>query len=148
MVYVGTIEEKLEVSRNLIKRALDEGEITEEEIISNFKKNINDILNIYSSKDKSYLDLLLAEIYLNPYILCDQNISIRLRKLLPLLLDVRYKTELAELDYLFNEVMITKDEYNSHKKNLDFLYYGSSKDGRRIKKEGVAIGIIKKKNRW
>ena len=147
MVQVGSMEEKLEISRNLFKKAFEGGKITEEEIISNFRKNINDILNIYSSQVKSYLDLLLADIYLNPYILCDQNISIRLRKLLPTLLDVRYKTELAELNFLFSEVMITKEEYNSYKKNLDFLYYGSSKDGRRIKKEGVATGIVKKKNR-
>jgi len=125
--------------RSEINLALQNGLITEDDIISLLKKDINygvrNLQSYQSPKNK-----MLKNIFNCPFLLCDQEIlSDELKLLLPHLLSARYNTEKDALKVYLEQCFIDENEYNEELDNLNFFYYESSNDGRSILESGHAI---------
>lgn len=132
---------KIEKARLLLSIDLQNNVVTEEDILGLINKNEEYLLE--KRKPKNYKELVLRRIYNSPFLLCDQNISINLKKILPLFLHARFNMEKEHITYNYNHGYITKKEYLEEIDEFEFIYYKSSMDGRSILKTGKAIGIKK-----
>lgn len=138
----------LERQRNLIRinnkrselgLALQNGLITEEDIINLLNKDINygvrNLQSYQTSKNKMLKNILNC-----PFLLCDQDmLSNEIKILLPHLLSARYNTEKDALKVYLEQCLIDENEYNEELENLNFFYYESSNDGKSILETGHAI---------
>ena len=59
-----------------------------------------------------------------------------MKKELPNFLINRYKAELEELKYFYEQGLISNEEYIADKEDLKFIYFKSSEEGKAILKEG------------
>lgn len=135
---------RIEKARLSLSVYLKNGFINEEDIILLGHKNF-DYCFRYGNKRISYKQTILKNIFNCPFLLCDQDsLSLNFKKILPLFLDSRYKTEQDELKYQFNEGYISEEQYEKELDELEFVYYKSSNDGKNILKTGNAIGVINK----
>lgn len=129
----------IEEKRYEINNFLENGFITEEDIMSLASKDINyGVKNEYRRYD--YKEAILKDIFNCPFLLCDQkNLSLKIKEILPIFLKARYETEKEMLDLYLKQAYITQDEYNNEIDELDFVYYRSSNDGKNIQKEGKLL---------
>ena len=132
---------KIEKARLILSQHLKDNFITEKDIIHLIDKDIN--YGIRKSKERlSYKESVLKDIFNCPFLLCDQEyLSINIKKLLPVYLDVRYNTEKEMIEYYHNQCFISDEEYKEQLDELEFCYYKSSNDGKNILKTGCAVGI-------
>lgn len=136
---------RIEKARLELAVSLKNNLITEEDIISLGHKNIN---YGFKCEKTNYKQAILRNIFNCPFVLCDQdNLSLCVKKILPIFLDSRYKIEQDELKYQYEEGYISKEEYEKELDELLFVYYKSSNDGKNILKTGhvseVKDNIIK-----
>lgn len=131
---------RIEKARIFLKQDLENGLITEEDVIGLFNKDVNYGINkkqIFNKKEK-----LLKDIFNCPFLLCDQDVlSQDLKKVLPVFLSVRYNIEKEMLDFYYKQGYLNEIEYNKELDELEFCYYKSSKDGKNILKTGCVVGI-------
>lgn len=126
--------------RYLLEEMLEKDLITEKDII--FLMNQDDNFGIiFSDKKYSKKELYLKKIFRQPFLLCDQNVSDNIKKLLPIFLDRMYNLELNEWKYKLDNQECTKEEFDDMSSILYFQMYESSKDGICIKNTGHAYGI-------
>ena len=132
---------KIQKARMILDKELEIGLITEQEISDLFRKNLDFGLNRYNRK-YSYKESILKDIFNNPFILCDlKNISEQFKVILPLFLNAKYQVEKDQIESLYNEGYITKDEYYTELDELEFCYYKSSDYGKAIVKTGQLLDI-------
>lgn len=142
----------LETKENLLKRIqllrfklnkeIENGLISEDDIISVIKGNINYIF-CKDKKVQSYKQKVLKDIYNCPFLLCDQNnVSLKIKKLLPLFLNMRYLKEIEEIEYLLKSSYINNKEYEELIKITKFTYFESSIDGKNILENGQVDNVI------
>lgn len=135
---------RIETARHTLDKHLETGFITEEDIIFLASRDINYGLK-KNNKKHNYKSSVLRDIFNCPFLLCDQkNLSIEMKKVLPMFLKARYETEKEMLNFYLKEAYISKEEYEIELDELDFVYYKSSNDGKNIQKTGSAIGVISK----
>lgn len=133
---------KIEKSRVLLDEYLKRGFITTNDIYFLIEKNSNFGLDKFTRK-YDYKTLVLKDIYNNPFVLCDlNNLDIKIKKLLPIFLNSKYKLEKEEIISLYNQGYLNKEECMKELDELEFCYYKSSLDGKNILKIGNAIGIV------
>ncbi len=142
----------LETKENLLKRIqllrfklnkeIENGLISEDDIISVIKGNINYIF-CKDKKVQSYKQKVLKDIYNCPFLLCDQNnVSLKIKKLLPLFLNMRYLKEIEEIEYLLKSSYINNKEYEELISITKFTYFESSIDGKNILENGQVDNVI------
>ena len=89
------------------------------------------------SSPKSYKELLLKQIAINPFLLCDQdNLDLNVKKIIPVLLTLRSNSEIDELEMMQELDFISEQELKEEIQMVKFNYYLSSEDGRNILKKG------------
>ena len=134
------LKSKINQARSVLNIRLQNGFITESDIIHLLYENQN--FSLMMAKNSHKLNTL-KEIFNSPFILCDQeNLSMNIKKLLPLLLQCRYEMEIKELNNFLESGFISKEEYENQENLLKYCYYESSQDGKNILKTGHAIGVL------
>ena len=89
--------------------------ITEKDIFNIINKDGGFKLKVPNNVDE-YKKQLLVDIYNCPFLLLNQtSISIKLKKTVLEFIKFRYNTEIAELDYMYSQGLITKSEYVDEK---------------------------------
>ena len=97
----------------------------------------------YKDKIHNYKSSVLRNIFNCPFILCDQEyLSLEIKQVIPILLARRYNMEINELNNLFKEGYITKEEYLIELELIKFCYYESSNDGKSILNKGYIENIF------
>lgn len=130
---------RINQERTNVGRSLNNGFITEEDIINIIQKDINyGTKTSYSSTNPKIK--MLKNIFNCPFLLCDQeNLSLEMKNLLPCFLSTRYNTEKNMLDYYLKECYIDEEEYKNEIDELKFVYYESSNDGKSILETGHVV---------
>lgn len=135
---------KIERERLYISNLLENNILTDEDILYLIKKDAS--YGLVETKNKS--KLYLKDIFNCPFLLCDQDyLSLNMKKLLPYLLDARYKAEQEELNYQYKEGFLSKEELDKQLDELLFVYYKSSQDGKNILKTGHVVDVVDNKNK-
>lgn len=120
-------------ARDVINQALISGLITSNDIFKLLGCDKEYIL----SSPKSYKELLLKQIAINPFLLCDQdNLDLNVKKIIPVLLTLRSNSEIDELEMMQELDFISEQELKEEIQMVKFNYYLSSEDGRNILKKG------------
>lgn len=133
---------RIEIARDRLEYNLKSGVIEESEIFNLTQVHSDYGIVKFHETFKNTKDIL-KEIYNCPFLLCDlKDISIELKKILPIFLEYRYDMEISELDYLYKQNYISKDELDKEKDMLEFCYYGSSLDGKEILKTGHVKNVL------
>lgn len=124
---------KIQSGRLKLREDLACGTITTEDIIWLSKRDCGyGLEKVTTEKEK-----LLQEIYNSPFLLCDQdNLDLRIKTLLPYILENRYKTEIEELKYFYSSGFITKEELKAKRDLIKYSYYYTSEDGQYILRRG------------
>ena len=136
---------RIEQARHTLNLYLQNAFITEEDILHLLKVK-NDYGFKYKNKFHSYKSSVLRSIYNSPFILCDQDyLSLNVKQLLPLILKCRFEKEIDELKYMLENDLIGKEEYTEQEKLIKYCYYGSSKDGKNILKNGHVDNLLDNK---
>lgn len=136
---------RIEQARESLNIELKNGLITELDILHLLKERAD---FGFKCKDvpQSYKKSVLRSIFNSPFVLCDQNsLSLNIKQLLPLILNIRYQMESKELKGMLENGFITDKEYTEEEKMLKYCYYGSSKDGRAILKNGHVDNFLDNK---
>ena len=132
---------KIEKARLDLSICLEKGLITEKDIISLGRKDVEYIFK-YSDRTSNYNKSVLRNILSCPFLLCDQdNLSLNVKQILPFFLGSRYKIEQEELKLQYEEGFISKEEYEKELEELLFIYYKSSNDGINILKTGHVCDV-------
>lgn len=136
---------RIKHARKILSLKLENGLITEDDILGLLNKRSD-----YGFRNKentqSYKQSVLRSIFNSPFVLCDQeNLSLTIKQLLPLVLNCRYQMEIEELDHLLEDCFISKEDYEKSKNILYFNYYLSSKDGKNILKTGHVDNLLDNK---
>ena len=122
----------LEPKRNKVYFMLVSGFINNNDIDYLVNSSINDVI---SNRD-TYKDSILLSIYINPYLLCSDNLfeldTIDI-DLISRLLIKRYNEEITEYNSLYNNGDISYIEYYNNIMILNNLYFNSTKIGSRIR---------------
>lgn len=120
-------------ARDVINQALISGLITSNDIFKLLRCDKEYVL----SSPKSYKELLLKQIAINPFLLCDQdNLDLNVKKIIPVLLTLRSNSEIDELEMMQELDFISEQELKEEIQMVKFNYYLSSEDGRNILKKG------------
>jgi len=131
---------QIELARKKVDYYIKNGTITEEDIINlAFQDKDYGIINPIKERHK---ESILKDIYNCPFLLCDQELSLLIKKMLPTFLQSRYEMEINELEYQYELCFITKEEFEKTKKMLEFCYYRSSIEGKEIKKNGKVKDVV------
>ena len=134
---------RINFSRKIIGQYLENGFLNSSDIEQLFNKN--NILDNYLNNLKNYKFKILQNIYISPFLLCDQEcLNKSVKKRLPEFLRYRYNMEKNELEYLLENGSISNDEYLNYKEMLKFCYYQSSNEGQNILKNRGKIYVKKK----
>ena len=138
--------ERINKARITLDQELECEFITDSDIFGLLRKDKNYSLETV----KNYKDLLLKQIICSPFVLCDQSrLSIDLKKLLPIMLEIRSKDEIEELEKMQELGFINAAEFKEEKEMVKFVYYLSSEEGRQILKNGhvknVKDNVLRKK---
>lgn len=130
---------KVEKTKIQLSRYLEASIITEKDIFSLLKKDVNfGVRNLHITDDAK--ENMLKNIFNCPFLLCDQNaLSDDVKELLPYLLSARYNTELDNLKVYLEQGFIDENEYNDTIDELKFFYYEYSREGRNILETGHAF---------
>ena len=121
--------------------------ITEKDIFNIINKDGGFKLKVPNNVDE-YKKQLLVDIYNCPFLLLNQtSISIKLKKTVLEFIKFRYNTEIAELDYMYSQGLITKSEYVDEKENIKFNYYKTTDEGKVLLKYGKIKKIDKFRNK-
>ena len=81
---------------------------------------------------------MLRQIVGSPFVLCDQErLSLDVKKMLPIILRIRCKDEMEELQKMKELGFINDEEFKEEREMIKFSYYLSSEDGRQILKTGM-----------
>lgn len=124
---------RIQKARQIINQSLECGLITTNDIFKLLKKD----RNYAFYKAKNYKDLLLKQIIISPFVLCDQErLDIEVKKILPMMLQSRCQDEIEELEMMQELGYINEKEFKEEKEMLRFAYYLSSEEGMQILKNG------------
>ena len=124
---------KIEKARFELGRELQTGFINDSDIIYILGKDINYGIN---KEQTSFRHARLKDIMNCPFILCDQKyLSSNIKEMLPYILISRFNIEKDELDYQFENFYIDKETYNCELDELEYFYFKSSEDGKKIYQE-------------
>lgn len=127
---------KIETERTILSMHLENNFIEEGDLINLLKVNYDYGFPNLNQKN-SYKLKILRNIFNCPFLLCDQkNLSIEMKKVLPIFLGCRYAMEKEELESQYKLGYLNKEELEKELDMLDFCYYKSSFDGKNILKEG------------
>lgn len=127
------IKLKIERNRIFLHSALYNKEINEEELF-----NLINNKKIDLKKEK-----ILIHIYFSPFVLFDQELlSDNIKKILPDFLEYRYNMEMEELEFLYKRGDINKQEYIKSKDLINFCYYESSLEGKKIRNTNKKIKML------
>lgn len=97
--------------------------ITDNDIIKLIKVNSIEIEGLLKQIKDNTKKRILLTIYFCPFILIDQKyLSNKLKKILPIIIKVRYENEIEELYYQLEKGYINNDEYLNLKKDLKQNY--------------------------
>lgn len=123
---------KITKAKLIISELLLNGLIKEEDIIKLFSQNLD--YGFRKNKERlSYKEKILKEIFNSPFVLLDQqNLSARVKYLLPYFLEARYDMEKNTIDYYLEKAYMSEEEYTKEIDELEFCYYRSSNDGKKI----------------
>ena len=133
---------RIEEARHNLNNYLESGFITESDILYLLTVK-NDFGFRYPNKTQTYKTSVIRSIFNSPFILCDQdNLSLNIKQLLPVILKCRYEMEIDELKYQLENGLITQKEYIEEEKFINFCYYGSSIDGKNILKNGHVDNLL------
>ena len=130
----------IDKERYILERLLEKKYITEKDIIQLMNQD-NSYGIFISSSDFSDKDLYMKKLFRKPYLLCDQNVSDNIKKLLPIFIDRLYNLELNSLNNHLLENDLTYGEYREALLKLKYKMYESSEDGKSIKENGNCVGI-------
>ena len=130
----------IEKERNTLRNLLEKGQITEGDIILLMAQDLDYCMKL-SDKNCTGKDLYLKNLYKKPYLLCDQNISDSIKKLLPYFMNKIYESELKILNSRLKNRDYTVEEYNEKYTMLHYSMYESSLDGQSIERCGRVEGI-------
>jgi len=130
----------IDKERYKLETYLEKGLITEKDIITLMSKEPNYSISFHDKKYNNK-ELYLKMLYRHPYLLCDQNVSEKVKKLLPVFINSLYALELNEISTRLINHDLTKEEFNFRIENLNFCMYESSEDGKSIKETGKCVGI-------
>ena len=137
--------EQIKQARNMLSIELNNEFITEDDILHLLSVK-NDYGFKYKDKAQTYKLSILWNIFNSPFLLCDQdNLSLNVKQIIPLILNFRYNMEINELNNMLECGHITKEEYIEEEKLIKFCYYGSSKDGKNILKTGHVENFLDNK---
>lgn len=133
---------KIQLLRFKLNKELENGLVSEDDII--FLMNNNKGYIYCKNKElQSYKQKVLKDIYNCPFLLCDQNnVSLKIKKLLPLFLHMRYLKEIEEIEFLLKSSYINNKEYEELIKITRFTYFESSIDGKNILENGQVDNVI------
>ena len=126
--------------RYYLEKLLGDGNITEKDIINLMNQEDNYGI-IFTDKDYDEKEIYLKKLFRKPYLLCDQNVSGNIKKLLPSFLDRLYNLELNSLNSHLLERDFTYAEYVEALTALKYKIYGSSNDGKSIEENGRCVGV-------
>lgn len=130
--------EKIQKARQIMNQSLECGLITTNDIFNLLKKD----KNYAFIKTKNYKELLLKQIIMSPFVLCDQEkLDIEVKKILPMMLQSRCQDEIEELEMMQELGYISEKELKQEKQMMKFVYYLSSEEGRQILKCGHAKNV-------
>ena len=133
--------ERINRARMILDQALECGLITDTDIFGLLKKDKNYSLG----KTKNYKELLLRQIVGSPFVLCDQDrLGLDVKKVLPIILRIRCKDEMEELQKMKELGFINDEEFKEEREMIKFSYYLSSEDGRQILKNGHVKNVKSK----
>ena len=134
---------RIEKARLILGEELSRGVITDKDIA--YLLRVNPLYGLKTgNKIYNYKKNLLIDIFNSPFILLDQyNLSIDIKKVLPIILNTRYNMEFEQLNYYFNEGYISNTEYEEQKQLLKYCYYESSYEGKRILKDNELYNKVK-----
>lgn len=133
---------QIEQARNKLSIYLENGFITEEDVLSLLSVKINYGLK-FKNRQYTYKQSVMKSIFNSPFVLCDQkHLSLNVKQILPIFLNSRYYIELEELDHQKEEGYMSLEEYIEEKKLLEFCYYKSSIEGKEILKNGHVSNVL------
>lgn len=120
--------------KKLVLKLLLQGYINKFDIEDLNNKTLSDIINNYDKEN--FKIIILSQIYLNPYLLCNDDmlnnkLVLDIEQISNLLIK-RYNEEIIEYNYQLQEGFISQDQYNNMTIDLQDLYFLSSKIGTRI----------------
>ena len=130
---------RIDRDRYKLEQILQKNIITDDDIFSLLRKNA--LYGFIKPKNKDIKDYWLKQIFNAPYLLCDQNVSDNVKKILPLLLEKIFIYNKEDLDNKYKNKYITKQEYLNSIEFLNQVFYNSSEDGKSIINTGFALGI-------
>lgn len=131
--------DKIYKAREVLNQSLLNGLITNKDIYCILKKDSSFMLG----NPSSYRELILKQVAINPFILCDQEcVDFGIKKILPTILSVRSSMEIEELEMMFELGLITEEELKNEKEMIKFNYYLSSNEGVQIFKNGQ-VKVVK-----
>ena len=126
-----------------LEQLLENNCITERDIILLMNQDDNYGISL-TNEDYSDKELYMKRLFRKPYLLCDQNVSDNIKKLLPVFLERLYTLELNSLNTHLLEQDFTYREYREALDALKYRMYESSEDGKSIEKNGKCVGINEK----
>ena len=130
----------IDKDRYVLENLLLKGIITEKDLIILMNQDENYGITL-SDKELSNKERYLKYLFRKPYLLCDQDVSENIKKLLPVFLERMFNLELKELKQHLDDNEYTIKEYNEILSILIYKMYESSEDGKSIKNTGHAVGV-------
>ena len=121
---------RIEKARLELGRELQTEFISDEDIMYMLSKDIN--FGTHKKREFSRRQVL-KDIMNCPFILCDQEyLSSNLKEMLPYILISRFNIEKDELNYQFENFYIDEETYNKELEELEYFYFKSSEEGKKI----------------
>lgn len=136
-------QSQADVERYRFEQLYKKGVVTDDDIVTLMKQDDNYGITFF---DKKYTekDMYLKRIFRMPYILCDQELSDKVKLLLPKFLKRLYNLQLNEYNHNYLNGEYSVVEYQSLCENLYYKMYESSEDGKSIVETGKAVGMQNK----
>lgn len=121
---------KIKDKKNHIQELIQKDFITNDDIKSLLNKSFDEILKYSISRITK--ERLLYKIYLQPYLLCDDELSKINVNLIVELMIKRYTMEISEINYLYKEGSISLKDYYRYIDSLVYAYFNTSEIGKTI----------------
>lgn len=126
------VQDQYENVKRRIFDLISRGFILDDDIINLSKMTFNDITELKKKED--FKSEVLADIYFNPFLLCNDKLIkepfISLDSIANLLVK-RFNEEVYEYNIKLNEGEISEMEYNNNKLYLNYLYFSSTFVGKK-----------------
>lgn len=127
------VQDEYENVKRRIFGLISRGFILDDDIINLSKMTFNDITELKKKED--FKSKVLADIYFNPFLLCNDKLIkepfIKLDSIANLLVK-RFNEEIYEYKIKLNEGDISETEYNNNTLYLNYLYFSSTFVGEKV----------------